>query len=109
MDKKRYRKNTDDSKRERAKSMIKADTLLCHELIGLNVHIIENTSATLKNISGNIINETRNTFTIRTAKGIRMITKKNATKIKFSIDSGSCFMSGSSLIGRPEDRISRNY
>ena len=30
-----------------------------------------------------------------------MITKKNATSIKFSIDSGACFISGSSLIGRP--------
>jgi RNase P/RNase MRP subunit p29 len=36
-----------------------------------------------------------------------MLSKKNATSIRFSIDSGSCFISGSSLIGRPEDRISR--
>jgi ribonuclease P protein subunit POP4 len=88
--------------------MIKADTLLSHEFIGLSVHILDDTSATLRNVSGNIINETKNTFSIRTLRGTKMITKKNATSIKFSIDSGACFISGSSLIGRPEDRISRN-
>ncbi|HEU4823133.1 MAG TPA: ribonuclease P protein subunit [Nitrososphaeraceae archaeon] len=88
--------------------MIKADTLLCHELIGLNIHILDDTSVTLTDVSGNIINETKNTFLIRTPRGTKMITKKNATKIGFAIDSGVCFISGASLIGRPEDRITRN-
>ena len=88
--------------------MIKADTLLCHELIGLNIHILDDTSTTLTDVSGSIINETKNTFLIRTQRGTKMITKKNATKIRFVIDSGVCFISGSSLIGRPEDRITKN-
>lgn len=88
--------------------MIKADTLLCHELIGLNIHILDDTSTTLTDVSGNIINETKNTFLIRTPRGTKMITKKNATKIRFVMDSGVCLISGSSLIGRPEDRITRN-
>jgi ribonuclease P protein subunit POP4 len=88
--------------------MIKADTLLCHELIGLNIHIIDNTSVTLTDVSGNIINETKNTFLIRTPRGTKMITKKNAIKIGFAVDSGVCFISGASLIGRPEDRITKN-
>jgi ribonuclease P protein subunit POP4 len=87
--------------------MIKADTLLSHEFIGLNVDILDYTSATLRNITGNIVNETKNTFSIKTSRGTKMISKKNATSIRFSIDSGSCLISGSSLIGRPEDRISR--
>jgi ribonuclease P protein subunit POP4 len=88
--------------------MIKADTLLCHELIGLNIHILDDTSVTLTDVSGNIINETKNTFLIRTPRGTKMITKKNATKIRFATDSGVYFISGSSLIGRPEDRITKN-
>ena len=88
--------------------MIKADTLLCHELIGLNIHILVSTSTTLTDVSGNIINETKNTFLIRTPRGTKMIIKKNATKIRFAIESGACFISGPSLIGRPEDRITRN-
>ena len=88
--------------------MINADTLLCHELIGLNIRILDDTSVTLTDVSGNIINETKNTFLIRTPKGKKMVTKKNATTIGFAIDSGVCFISGASLIGRPEDRITKN-
>ena len=89
--------------------MIKADTLLRHELIGLDVQILESTSADLKNVSGNIINETKNTFLIRTSRGTKMITKKSATKMKFMLNSGDCFIRGSALSGRPEDRVSRSH
>lgn len=88
--------------------MIKADTLPTHEFIGLNVEILDSTSATLRNISGRIIDETKNTFLIRTSRGTKMLSKQSATGIRFSIDSGSCFIRGSSLIGRPEDRISKH-
>lgn len=88
--------------------MIKADTVLSHELIGLNVHILDNTGGNMRNLAGSIIEETKNTFSIRTSLGTKVIPKKNATKIKISLDSGVCFISGSSLIGRPEDRLSRN-
>jgi RNase P/RNase MRP subunit p29 len=36
-----------------------------------------------------------------------MIAKKVATKLGLKIDSGVCFISGSSLIGKPEDRLAR--
>ncbi len=88
--------------------MIKSDTLLSHELIGLNIHILDDTSMTLTGVSGKIINETKNMLLIRTPQGTKMITKKNATKIRLVLDSGVCFITGSSLIGRPEDRITRN-
>jgi ribonuclease P protein subunit POP4 len=88
--------------------MIKADTVLCHELIGLKVRILDNTGGTMRKIAGSIIKETKNTFSIRTSLGTKVIPKRNATKIEVSLDSGVCFISGSSLIGRPEDRLSRN-
>lgn len=88
--------------------MIKADTVLCHELIGLKVRILDSTGGTMRNIAGSIIKETKNTFSIRTSLGTKVIPKRNATKIEISLDSGVCFIRGSSLIGRPEDRLSRN-
>lgn len=88
--------------------MIKADTVLCHELIGLKVRILDSTGVTMRNIAGSIIKETKNTFSIRTSLGTKVIPKRNATKIEISLDSGVCFIRGSSLIGRPEDRLSRN-
>ena len=88
--------------------MIKADMVLCHEFIGLKVRILESTGGTMKKIAGSIIKETKNTFSIRTSLGTKVIPKRNATKIEISLDSGVCFIRGSSLIGRPEDRLSRN-
>jgi RNase P/RNase MRP subunit p29 len=85
--------------------LIKADTILSHEIIGLDVQIL-NPSTASKTIHGNIIGETKNTILVRTTMGTKVVPKGNAT-IKFKLDSGVCFISSSSLIGRPEDRISR--
>lgn len=85
--------------------MIKADTILSHEIIGLEVEIL-NPSTASKTIRGNIIGETKNTILVRTTKGNKVVPKGNSA-IKFKLDSGVCFISSSSLIGRPEDRISR--
>ena len=80
--------------------MIQADTILSHEIIGLEVEILN------PSMRGNIIGETKNTILVRTTKGTKVVPKGNST-IKFKLDSGVCFISSSSLIGRPEDRISR--
>jgi ribonuclease P protein subunit POP4 len=85
--------------------LIKADTILSHEIIGLDVQIL-NPSAASKTIHGSIIGETKNTILVRTTKGTKIVPKGNST-IKLRLDPGVCFISGSSLIGRPEDRISR--
>lgn len=85
--------------------MIKADTILSHEIIGLEVQVL-NPSTASNTIRGNIIGETKNTILVRTTKGTKVVPKGNTT-IKFKLDSGVCFISSSSLIGRPEDRISR--
>ena len=82
--------------------MIKADTILSHEIIGLEVEVLNPS----KTIRGKIIGETKNTILVRTTKGTKVVPKGNST-IKFKLDSGVCFISSSSLIGRPEDRISR--
>jgi len=88
--------------------VIRPETISSHEIIGLDVQILDCTSATPRNISGSIIGETKNTILVRTSKGTKIVPKRNASSIKFALDSGACFISGSSLIGRPEDRISRN-
>ena len=88
--------------------MIRADTILSHEIIGLDIQIFDYTSPTPRNICGNIIGETKNTILVRTSGGTKIVPKKSASTIKFALESGACFIRGSSLIGRPEDRISRN-
>jgi ribonuclease P protein subunit POP4 len=87
--------------------MTARENVLVHEIIGLGARIVESTDPTLNGISGLIVFETRNTMLIRTDFAVKQIAKKAAKKIEINTQSGVCFISGSSLIGRPEDRTSR--
>ncbi|HUG97498.1 MAG TPA: ribonuclease P protein subunit [Nitrososphaera sp.] len=87
--------------------MTSPENVLVHEIIGLGAKIVESTDPTLNGVSGSIVFETRNTISIRTDSAVKQIAKKAAKKIEIKTHSGVCFISGSSLIGRPEDRTSR--
>lgn len=87
--------------------MTSPENVLVHEIIGLGAKIVESTDPTLNGVSGSIVFETKNTISIRTDSAVKQIAKKAATKIEIKTHSGVCFISGSSLIGRPEDRTSR--
>jgi ribonuclease P protein subunit POP4 len=87
--------------------MISPENVLVHEIIGLDAKIVESTDPTLQGVSGTIVFETKNTISIRTDSSVKQIAKKAAKKIEIKTDSGVCFISGSSMIGRAEDRISR--
>jgi ribonuclease P protein subunit POP4 len=87
--------------------MITANNVLAHELIGLDAKIVESTDPSLAGIKGTIVFETKNTLTIRTVNKTRQIAKSAAKKIEVATQTGACFISGSSMIARPEDRVSR--
>jgi ribonuclease P protein subunit POP4 len=87
--------------------MITPENVLVHEIIGLGAKIIESTDPTLEGVSGTVVFETRNTISIRANSSVKQVAKKAARKIEIKTNSGVCFISGSSMIGRPEDRISR--
>jgi len=87
--------------------MTRPENVLVHEIIGLGARIVESTDPTLNGISGLIVFESRNTILIRTGSALKQIAKKAAKKIELNTQSGVCFISGSSLIGRPEARTSR--
>jgi RNase P/RNase MRP subunit p29 len=44
---------------------------------------------------------------IKTGNGIKHVAKIAAKTIKMQLPSGICFISGSMLKGRPEDRVTR--
>jgi ribonuclease P protein subunit POP4 len=87
--------------------MTSPENVLVHEIIGLGARIVESTDPTLQGMQGSIVFETKNMISIRTTNSIKQIAKKAAKKIEIETNSGVCFISGSSLIGRPEDRTSR--
>lgn len=86
---------------------ITAENVLTHEIIGLGARIVESTDPTLQAVSGTIVFETKNMLSIKLNSEVKQVPKKAAKKIRIETQSGVCFISGSSLTGRPEDRISR--
>lgn len=83
------------------------DNIYAHEIIGLYAKIIDSTDPTLKGLDGTIIFETKNTISMKKNSTIKQIVKKTAKMIEVETPSGVCFISGSSMIARPEDRIAR--
>lgn len=84
------------------------ENLLSNELVGLCVEVVESTDPGIQGLRGTVVYETKNMMTIRTdEERIKYISKKAARTIQIDLPSRVCFISGMSLIGRPEDRISR--
>jgi ribonuclease P protein subunit POP4 len=88
--------------------MITKQNILSHELVGLYAAVEQCSDRNLTNLSGRIILETKNMISIETNRGTKRVAKSTAKKIRlyFGPDC-SCSVAGSSLIGRPEDRLSK--
>ena len=82
-------------------------TLARDELIGLHVRIRECTDPTWKDVSGRIIDETKNTFLIETIDGRQKRMIKNTAKFEFDIKGEKIIIDGSKIMYRPEDRIKK--
>ena len=80
--------------------------LIRHELIGLDVKIVNDTNPCNLYISGTVVGETRNTLTIMQDSVQKMISKNNAL-FQFSLPSQDVQVEGVKLIGRPEDRVKK--
>jgi ribonuclease P protein subunit POP4 len=89
--------------------MISDKNIFKHELVGLHAIIEDSSDRPLKGLSGIIILETKNMISIKTNRGIKRISKSVARKIRLDLPSGSCFIHGSALKGRPEDRVTLSY
>ena len=89
--------------------MINADNIIAHELIGLDVEITKKDNLVGPKLYGKIVFETKNMILLKTSFGIRGVPKAIIKKARFFLSEGACFISGISLIGRPEDRISRIF
>ncbi len=86
--------------------------LVFHELIGLHVTIVEATNPTLKDISGKVVDETKNMIIVQTKDGIEKMIQKNGTSFVFQIPaqlSGKhaeryVKVNGNLLLSQPENR-----
>ncbi|MEM3126915.1 MAG: ribonuclease P protein subunit [Candidatus Woesearchaeota archaeon] len=73
-----------------------------HELIGKQITITDAKNKSLVGITGNIIDETRETLVIETKKGKKRVQKKGAI---YAI--GGKTISGEKIIGRSEERMKK--
>jgi ribonuclease P protein subunit POP4 len=86
---------------------VNCQNVLCHEIVGLHAKILESSDSTLQGSDGTIVFETKNTIWIRKDSVVRQISKGAAKRLLLRTPFCVCFISGSALIGRPEDRIAR--
>ena len=87
--------------------MITPENVLVHEVIGLDARVVESSDPTITGLQGTIVFETKNMISIRSGGKTRQVAKSIAKTIEIQAQSGACFISGPTLIARPEDRISR--
>jgi len=79
--------------------------ILKHELIGLNVKIVNSKNEQIVGIKGKVIDETKNILTIANSNAKRKIPKDIAI-FQFKLPKGTVVnLHGSKLIGRPENRL----
>jgi ribonuclease P protein subunit POP4 len=81
--------------------------IIRYDFIGTEGKIAESTHADYVGIHGDVINETKNTFTIM-HKGKAKSVVKNSAVFNFKFSDGTIVrIDGKLLVGRPEDRLKK--
>ena len=81
--------------------------IIRHEFIGTEVKIAKSPHADYVGIDGDVIDETKNTFTIMHSGKAKSVIKNSAIfNFKFS-DGTVIEIDGKLLVGRPEDRLKK--
>ena len=87
-------------------TLVTAENLVRHELIGLDAKISDVNNNSQKKIKGKIVDETRNTLTLN-QKGIDKKIAKGEASFIFNLGANLVEVEGKTLIGRPEDRVKK--
>ena len=83
------------------------ESLARHELIGLEVLVETSSNPSQIGLSGQVVDETRNTFLLETKAKVLRFAKKNTNLIFTLPDGQNVRVYGSILISQPENRISK--
>lgn len=83
------------------------ENLARHELIGLEVRVVTSSNSNQIGLSGQVVDETRNTFLLETKAKVLRFAKKNTNLIFTLPDEQNVRVYGSILISQPENRISK--
>jgi ribonuclease P protein subunit POP4 len=80
--------------------------IIRHELIGLNTEIVKSKNLNLVGLKGKIIDETKNTLTIKQKGKMKKIIKDQVT-LNLKVENKIFQLDGKNLVGRPEDRLKK--
>ncbi len=76
-----------------------------HELIGLRVQVLRATDPSQANLSGPVVDETRNTIVLEVS-GVEKRIPKQGTLFRFDVQ-GGVTVDGDEIRYRPEDRVKK--
>ncbi len=92
--------------------------IIHHELIGLDIRVVESTNNSLCGVEGRIVDETRNMFTVETGDREKMIPKSGSSfifTIPLRTNEGKRYLpsnikvDGRLLLSQPENRIQTRF
>ncbi|MBT3984751.1 ribonuclease P protein component 1 [archaeon] len=86
--------------------MITSNNIKKHELIGLDVEVVDSINKDLCGLKGKVVDETRNLIVLATNKGEKKVLKKDAT-FMFKLENEKVEVDGKVLVGRPEERLKK--
>ena len=82
-------------------------SIVQHEFIGLDVSVVKSSNPNVVGISGRVIDETRNTFTILQNDNKKVVVKDTSV-FQFVLTDGTVVeIDGKVVMGRAEDRIKK--
>lgn len=85
--------------------MISLTNIIYHELICLEAKVVDSKIRSLVGLNGKVVMETRNMLYLCDGKKVRAVPKK-VSLFEFTLPSGQTIkLSGTSIIGRPENRL----
>jgi ribonuclease P protein subunit POP4 len=76
-----------------------------HELIGLEVEVVETTDPTQRRLKGRVVDETRNLLVVE-VQGQEKRIPKHGTRFRFDVQ-GGLEVDGDDIRFRPEDRVKK--
>lgn len=80
------------------------EVLPIHELIGLNVKVVESVDASKQGLTGKIVDETQRTFVIESSNTEKVLPKNEST-FAFDLDGEIVEIEGNELVGNPIERL----
>ena len=83
------------------------ESLVRHELAGLDVEVVESPNPDLVGIAGRVVDETTNTLLVAAGDGVKQVPKAAAT-FRFRLEDAAVLVDGDRLVARPARRTETN-